>query len=379
MRPGFFVLLGLCVLVFVEVAVLVPVIITQRQADEQVASLAMQAQTDELAVRLNATIASFMYSVARAAAIAPETGFLAQERLEDALVTDEDPISTPGTLYVWVPLVALAAQADYEAFYNTSITHVLNGTSTLVPYAPGVSSFFGNGFYAPFTLFVPANAPEANASLIGADLFSVQSLAVQFKNRTRFLIAPSALLNRTLNNYGLIAAASNSHGKGFMLGRVGSQELLEFSLGGTPRSAVTLAAYVATANSTRQALFFDLSPLLGTPTTLALFEVLPARPQFRVARFASFGEQIVVAVRYDPAYEARYAGNTWVILAAVLAPVCFLIDIIWIILALLWQRRRKLLLLEQRKRQEAQVMISYVNHGEKSAACWLWFFLTRLR
>jgi len=39
-----------------------------------------------------------------------------------------------------------------------------------------------------------------------------------------------------------------------------------------------------------------------------------------------------------------------------------LIDVIWIILALLWERRKKLLELEKRKREEAQVMISYVNH-----------------
>jgi hypothetical protein len=121
---------------------------------------------------------------------------------------------------------------------------------------------------------------------------------------------------------------------------------------------------VATANTTRQALFFDESPLLGTPLTLAAFDALPARSQFYTASFVSFGETILVAVRYDPAYRDAYAGNTWVILVAVLVPVCFLIDVIWVTLALLWQRRRKLLLLEQRKRQEAQVMISYVNHGE---------------
>ncbi len=67
-------------------------------------------------------------------------------------------------------------------------------------------------------------------------------------------------------------------------------------------------------------------------------------------------------MRYDTTYAAGFAGNTWVILAAVLAPVCFLIDVIFVILALFWQRRKKLLKMEQRKRREAQLMISYVNH-----------------
>jgi signal transduction histidine kinase len=71
---------------------------------------------------------------------------------------------------------------------------------------------------------------------------------------------------------------------------------------------------------------------------------------------------MLVALAFSDAYAATYAGTTWVILAAVLAPVCFLIDVIVVILAALWERRKKLLAFERRKRQEAQVMISYVNH-----------------
>lgn len=39
-----------------------------------------------------------------------------------------------------------------------------------------------------------------------------------------------------------------------------------------------------------------------------------------------------------------------------------LFDVIFVILALLWQRRKKLHKLEERKRKDAQVTISYVNH-----------------
>jgi signal transduction histidine kinase len=70
----------------------------------------------------------------------------------------------------------------------------------------------------------------------------------------------------------------------------------------------------------------------------------------------------MVGVHYSDAFAVAFAGNTWIILVAVLAPVCFLVDVIFMILALLWQRRKKLLKLEERKRKDAQVMIGYVNH-----------------
>ncbi len=78
-----------------------------------------------------------------------------------------------------------------------------------------------------------------------------------------------------------------------MFGRIGSQELLEFSLT-IPRRFVTLAAFVSSSNATRQALFYDNSPLLVNATNLTIFNALSARSEFVVSNFSSFGETIMV-------------------------------------------------------------------------------------
>ena len=351
--------LVLAILVCVELAVLVPVITIQKAHDDSLVNTTLRAQTDDLAARVNRSIAAFMYNVVRAAAAAPTSGFLSQQALEDAIQLQEDPINTPATLYFWVPLVSNAERMSYEQFYGFNITQLRNGSTTLVtpvPDSPG-------RIFAPYTIFVPRlpPPPTTNPAIYGFDLLSFPTTAPVFRNASKFLVIPSGLVNRTQNNYGFVAVAQNKYGKGYMFGRIGSRELLEFSLV-VPRRFVTLAAYVVTTNASRQALFYDDTPLLGNATNLAIFNSLPARSEFVVSTFTSFGEVILVAVRYDGTYAAQFAGNTWVILAAVLAPVCFLIDVIWIVLAMLWERRKQLLALEQQKRQEAHLMISYVNH-----------------
>lgn len=215
--------------------------------------------------------------------------------------------------------------------------------------------------FAPYTIFVPRLPPTTNPAIYGFDLLSFNVTSGVFKNVSKYLSVPSGLVSRSQNNYGFVAVARNKNGRGYMFGRIGSRELVEFSLT-VPREFVTLATFVISSNATRQALFYDDTLLLGNVTNVAIFNSLQARSEFYTANFSSFGEIIMVAVRYDQQYTAQFVGNTWVILAAVLAPVCFLIDVIWITLALLWQRKQHLHQVEQRKRKEAQVMICYVNH-----------------
>ncbi len=349
--------LVLSVLVAVQVAVLVPVIVTQRAKDERLVQDQLQRLTDEFAERLNQTIASFMYNVVRAAAAAPLSGFLSQQGLEDAVQPEEDPRNTPATLYFWVPFVSIRERPSWEQFYGFNITRVVN--NTVIPYKP-----FEGELFAPLAVFVPPLSRTANPLLFGLDLFSLPTPI--FRKVSRFLIVPGSLfpatlVNRTENNYGVGAVARNKYGKGFMFGRIGGQQLLEFALT-VPRQLVTLATFVLSTNATRQTLFYDISPLLGNVTNVVAFDALPARSEFHTAIFASFGERMMVAVRYDQQYVAQFAGNTWIILVAVLVPVCFLVDVIFVILAFFWQRRKSLLNLEQRKRKDAQVMISYVNH-----------------
>ena len=141
----------LAVLVCIEVAVLVPVIITQKAHDDGLVAIALRTTIDNFAARVNRSVAAFMYNVVRAGATAPQSGFLSQQALEDALQIQEDPISTPATLYFWVPLVPNAERISYAQFYGFNITQLRNGTGSgvvPVPDSPG-------RVFVPFTIFDP--------------------------------------------------------------------------------------------------------------------------------------------------------------------------------------------------------------------------------
>ncbi len=288
-----------------------------------------------------------MYNVVRGAAAAPKRGFLSQQDLADSVQLEDDPRNTPAKLYFWTPIVSSEERSTYEQFYGFNITDLRNGTGS--PVEP-VSRDSNRTRFIPYTIFVPPLPPTTNPVIYG-----------QERDKVPFNSVRSNCRQPTNNSYGFVAVAQNKYGRGYMFGRIGSKDLLEFSLT-LPRKFVLLAAFVTNANTSRQALFFDDIPDLANATTLAIFNELPTRSFYYTSSFSAFGETIMVAVRYRTPYAAQFAGNTWVILAIVLAPVCFLMDVIWIILALLWHRRRNLLELEQTKRKEAQVMISYVNY-----------------
>jgi hypothetical protein len=252
--------------------------------------------------------------------------------MEDAIQIEKDPIKTQSTMYFWVPVVLAVERDAYERFYQFNITDVKNGT-TPIRVVPAAS----RPRYIPYTLFVPRLPNTTNQAIYGLDLlpYNVSTTSVLCKDASEFLSIPSALIasSRTENNYGFVAVSRNSYGRGYIFGRIGSKELLEFSLP-VPRNVTLLACYVTTRNSSRQALFFDNVPELSNATTVVAFNAIPTRSLYYTADFSSYGEIIMVAVRYRAPYAARFAGNTWVILAAVLAPVCSLIVVIWVILAM---------------------------------------------
>jgi signal transduction histidine kinase len=353
-----FLLALVLVLVIVQVAVVVPVVLTQKAKDDALVGVQLQAWTDAYAASVNKTVSSFMYNVVRAAAAAPISGFLSEQAMADAIQPDKDPINTPITQYFWVPNVPAEERAAFEAFYGFSITELLNGSRPVVR----VPESDNRTLFIPFAAFVPSYPDPV---YYGFDLlpYNATTTPTLFENAPEYLSIPSALVSssRTSNNYGFVAVAQNKYGRGYMFGRIGSKELLEFSLS-VPRDVVRLAAYVTRAKSDRQALYFDNVPELMNATTLAIFNASPDRQHYYTANFTTYDENILVAIRFSDDFASRFAGTTWVILAAVLGPVCFLIDVIVVIVAALWDRRKRLLLFERRKRQEAQVMINYVNH-----------------
>jgi hypothetical protein len=294
--------------VLVELAILVPVIVTQRARDESLISIELDKVTQLCADRLHQTIDRFVYNVVRAAAAAPKTGLLSQQDLEDAIQLDEDPRQTPELLYFWIPYVSAADRAAYEHFYRLNVTGFANGTTK----GPVVPVSDNRTCFAPYTVFVPPLPSTANPAIFGFDLLPFNATASQpfFRNASKYLLIPSGLVTSTANNFGFIAVAQNKYGRGWMFGRVGSGELLAFALT-PPRELLTVAAFVPSRNASRQVLYYDLSPLLGNVSSLAMFEALPDRRSFYTANFTTLGETILVAIRYDPAYAADFAGNTW--------------------------------------------------------------------
>ncbi len=349
----------LAVLVAVEVAVVVPVIITQRNADEAAASEQLQQVACDVANRMNVTVNTLLHNVLRTAAAVPETGFFSRKSLLRSLQLDTDPHNTPTLLYAWVPLVADTDRAAFERFYGFPITQLVSSTAV----GP-VPNNTGRTRFAPFSLFETDMPQSSLSSILGFDLLSVPLTAHLLKNaRNGYLVLPSPLFVTTPRNFGVVAVAYNEINPSWFFGRAGTRDLLEFSLP-IPRRLVTLAAYVPDGPPEAQLLFRDDADILANASTIAAFEALPGRSQFYACNVTVQGQVMMIAARFDRAYVAASTGVTWVILAAVLGPVCFLINVIALVLGVLWRRRAELYRLEEEKRKSAQLMLVYVNHGE---------------
>ncbi len=347
----------LCVvaMVVVELCLLVPLIVIEREKDQALVPSNLQRVTAEQAKRLEDAVARFAYSVTRAAA-APDAGFLTQERFNDYVALDDSPFVD--LRYAYVPLVTAAERAEFERFYGLNITDLPNGPRTgvysVVPY-----NITNRTLFAPYALFAP---PMPEAPVLGLDLLPFNNSETKvLRDEDKYLVIPTSIFARAGNSYNLLSVARNKKGRGWMLGAIDSRTWLETTLD-VPRSDVTLAAFILAPQVNDPALYFDDSPLLGNASYLALFESLPQRSLFYCANVSAFNETVLLAVRYSAAFGAGFEGTTWVILVAVLAPLFALIDVIFVVVWLLLERQQRLHHMEESKRREAQVMISYVNH-----------------
>jgi hypothetical protein len=336
--------------VLVEIAVVVPVIVTQRNADiaEQHAKLGML--TDQFVVAVNGTVNQFIYNVLRtsgAATLVP--GFLTQQDLATSLELEHNPSSTPALLFAWVPLISFADKDAFESFYGFPITQ-LNGTS--------IVNATQRTVYAPLCLFEPVQ-PTTTAG--GFDLLSSPITSVLLKNESLYLFPHATLFESAPYSFGLLIISFDSQHKGYVIGRVGAEELLGFSLQ-VPRNQTIIAAFDASAAPEEQLLFYDNIAILQNTTTVAAFNALPNRNEFYVRNLTVLGDDIMLCIQYDYKLASSYKPSTWIILVAVLVPSCCCIDIVIIGLVLLWQNRLTLQHLEKEKREQAQIMLGYVNH-----------------
>jgi signal transduction histidine kinase len=343
------------ILVLLEIAIVVPVVVTQRQADAATGQNNLATLSATFLRRLNFYTNQFVYNVVRTSgAAALVRGFLSESQLQGSLVLSQNPTSSPAQLFVWVPLVPLTEKAQYDAFYGFPITQISASGRSVV-------NATARSIYAPLTLLVPSS-PNSTKSL-GFDLLSTSITSDLFINGSSLYLVPHAtLLSPSPTSFGLLVISLTPSGSGYVIGRIGMDDLLSFS-SPVPLASVTLAAFDASVAPSKQLLYVDnSSPVLINVTTFAQFEAIAPRSGFFVSNFTVLGHTIVVGALYDPSLVASNQGTTWITLLAILLPVCCCIDAVCFIVTWQWLIRQERAERDQEQRQSTQLLLGYVNH-----------------
>ena len=294
----------LVALVAVEIAILVPVIITQRNVDAQAGRAQLDLISDKFARAVDAAMDAFIFKVSRTAAfVALLERRLTQQDLHTVRKQGLDPWLSAVQTFFYVPRVLLAERADYEAFYGFPVTNS-NGTA-LVPAS-------NRSMYYPYTLIEPPDSSLMR--ILGFDMLSHPRSVVYLRNVSLHLEPHSSINKTSPNSFGMVIVAQESFEAGYMLGLVSTEDLLVGSLEEVEKSQVVLAAYNASVEEEFQLLFLDDSPLLGNATTVRAFEALPHRQEFVVRTIEVLGDRIMLCMRYDPSYAASFESIQWIIL-----------------------------------------------------------------
>ena len=336
----------------IEIAILVPVIITQRNADVFAARKSLDEISDRFAERVNEALGELTYNVARTAAVATTAGnrFLSQSDLRVSLQLNLDPSLSSQQTYIWTPRVFDGQRAAYESFYGHDITEFVNGSFVSRRRQP---------VYYPYTLFEPVSSTFSN--ITGFDFLANPRSASYLQNKTLHLVPHSAINRTSPNSYGIVVVVREESGKGYALGLTSAEDLMNSALA-IERSEVVLAAFDASADPSLQLLFLDDSPILGNAQTTAAFNALPGRDRFFVRTINVLGDDLWLCMLYSDELAASFEGKQWIVLVAVLVPVCIVIDAFYWILVLLIQQRVTAHYQEVQKRETTQMMLGYVNH-----------------
>ena len=335
-----------------EVAVLVPVILTQRASDASAARKSLDDISDRFVERVNEALGELTYNVARTAAVATTKGnrFVSQADLRASLQLDLDPSLSSQQTYIWTPRVFDSQRAAYESFYGHDITEYVNGSFVSRRRRP---------VYYPYTLFEPVSSTFYN--ITGFDFLANPRSASYLQNKTLHLVPHSAINRTSPNSYGIVVVAREVNGKGYALGLTSAEDLMNSALT-VERSDVVLAAYDASVDPSLQLLFLDTSPTLNNAQTITAFNALPGRNQFFVRTISVLGDDLWLCMLYSNKLASSFYGTQWIVLVAVLVPVCIVIDALYWIVVLLIQQRVTAHYQEIRKRETTQMMLGYVNH-----------------
>ena len=340
------------VIVAVELAILVPVIVTQRAADVAQARVTLDGLMDHFAETVKEALGQLTYNVARTAAAATVAGrrWFSQRDLSLSLQLPLNPTLTSLETYIWTPLVTADRRSSYESFYGHNISVYENGTKRPSP---------DMDYYYPYALFEP---PSASFNAIeGFDFLSNPRSRAYLRNKTLHLV-PHSSINRTLpNSFGLVIVVREQNGRGYALGLAPAIDLLSVSLP-VPAHLVTMAAFDTSVAPSEQLLHLDMSPLLANATTVADFHALPWSGEFFKRSIPLVGDDILLALRFDESLAATYEGTRWIVLVAVLVPICIVLDAIYWVAVLMVRQRLAAAREEKIKRESTQMMLGYVNH-----------------
>ncbi len=341
----------------IEVAIIVPVIVTQWQQDVAATRSELRSVSDAFAITMNSTLRLFLHGVTSASgAVSSLDGWVTIDQLGQALQLDTSPLQALRQAYVWVALVSAAERPDFERFYNTSIK---DWNGSLPPVVSG-----SRPFYWAFSAFQPVSLPGLQR-LFGVDAITADTSDSLLRNESTHLVMPGSLgilSDASANNFAIGFIHRNRRANGVLRGVVSARDLLEYTLQvmQMPRRNIVLAAYAPLRWP--QLLYLETSDLLGNATTLKQFYALPNANEFFVHNITFLDQVLTVCMRFDSQIRTQYAVNTWMILTAVLVPVAFLVLGVVFVILVKWQHRKYILQLETDKRRESQLMLGYVSH-----------------
>ncbi len=363
LRPSWgFVAVILAALIVAEVAVLVPVILTQKQRDEETGASRIASFTDVFGRRVNRLITQGIYAARRTATAGflganGTRSYMTQNQFDEFTQRDYAPYLSAATVYIWIPVVLQSERAAFEAFYGTPITRLNSFGNATVPIEVKES-------YIPFALFNPRSQGEA---LVGLDItspavFAQIGVLIRDGNQTAAYLAQgrALLAGKGPNKWGIFIGAYNVAARAYALGRLEMEGIVNEAVY-VPRDQVVVGAW-GDFPKLAQLLFKDNSTWLENVTSIAKFKESPNRDRFQTIIVDVHGDKIFFAIAYDSSVYDTYNGTAWLSLAVILSVVCAVVDAGVILLLLMWRHRAALHRKEQARLLETQQMMGYVSH-----------------
>ncbi len=351
----------LAVLVAVEIAILVPVVVTQKRNDEAAGATRVTAFSELFERRALRVINQVAYSVRRTAAgsLLGKNGtrnYMTQFQFHEFTQVEAAPYVSISTIYIWVPIISREERQAYEDFYGFPIygfNQFFNGT------APASE----RDVYAPITLLEP---PSPGSPLIGLDLFGpgvYSAIGVLIRNQTiSYLVQSHATLaGKGPDRWGIFFGGFNPHANAYALGRLEVEGIINEAVA-VPRDQVVVGAWGDFPNEAQQLLYKDNSTLLENVTSIRMFNESHYRDQFQTVVVDVFGDKILFAIAYSSSVYDTYAGTSWVTLAVILSCVCVVANVGVVVLMLAWRHRVMLHRWEQERHAKTQQMMGYVSH-----------------